>query len=40
MRNYAETSGGICGYNLVYNVFVNFLPLKSSFFVVHFPNSF
>ena len=30
MRNYAETWKGFCGYNLVYNIFVYFLPLKSS----------
>ena len=40
MRNYAETCKGICGYNLVYNFFVYFLPLKSSLFVVHFSNAF
>ena len=40
MRNYAETYKDICGYNLVYNVFVYFLPLKGSFFVVHFRNAF
>ena len=28
MRNYAETCNGICGYNLVYNFFAYFLPLK------------
>ena len=36
MRNYAETCHGICGYNLVYNIFVYILPLKSSAFLVHF----
>ena len=36
MRNYVETSKGICGYNLVYNFFVYFLPFKSSLFVVDF----
>ena len=32
MRNYANTCKGICGYNLVYNFFVYFLPFKSSLF--------
>ena len=40
MRNYVDTRKGIYGYNLVYNFFVYFLPLKSSLFVVHFPNAF
>ena len=40
MRNYAEASKGICGYNLVYNFFVDLLPLKSSVFVVKFSNAF
>ena len=40
MRNYVETCKGICGYNLVYNFFVYFLPLTSSLFVVHFSNAF
>ena len=40
MRNYKETCKGICGYNLVHNFFVYFLPLKSSLFVVHFSNAF
>ena len=40
MRKYAETYKGICGYNLVYNFFLCFLPLESSLFVVHFPNPF
>ena len=40
MRNYAETCKGIWGYNSVYNIFVYFLPLKSSVFVVHIPNAF
>ena len=40
MRNYAETCKGICGYNLVYNFFVYFLPSKTSFFVMHFSNAF
>ena len=31
MRNYAETCKGICGYNLMYNFFVYFLPLKFTF---------
>ena len=35
-----ENVQGICGYNLVYNFFVYFLPLKSSLFVVHFSNAF
>ena len=30
MRNYAETCKVICGYNLIYNFFVYFLPVKSS----------
>ena len=29
MRNYAETYKGICGYNLAYNFFVYYLPLKN-----------
>ena len=40
MRNYAETCKGICGYNSLYNLFVYFLPLKNSLFVVHFSNVF
>ena len=40
MRNYAETYKGIYGYNLVYNLFVYILPLKSSLFVVHFWNAY
>ena len=40
MRNYAETCKGICGYNLVYNIFVYFLSLISSLFAVHFPSAF
>ena len=40
MRNNAETCKDICGYNLVHNFFVYFLPLKSSLFVVHFSNAF
>ena len=39
MRNYAETCKGICGYNLAYNFFVYFLPLKSSVFM-DFSNAF
>ena len=40
MRNYVEACKGICGYNLIYNIFVYFLPLKSLLFVVHFSNAF
>ena len=40
MRNYAETYKGICGYKLVYNIFVYPLPLKTSVFVVDFSNAF
>ena len=40
MRNYADTCKDIFGYNLVYNLFVCFLPLKGSVFVVHFSNAF
>ena len=40
MRNYAETYKDICGYNLVYNFFVYFFPLKSWLFVVHFLDAF
>ena len=40
MRNYAEMCKGICGYNLVYNVFVYLLLLKTSVFVVDFSNAF
>ena len=40
MPNYAGTCKGICGYSLVYNFFVYFLPLTSLLFVVHFPNAF
>ena len=40
MRNYAESCKGICGYNLLNNFFVYFLPLKSSHFVVYFSNVF
>ena len=40
MRNYVETCKGICGYSLVYNVFVYLLPLKASVFVVDFSNAF
>ena len=36
MRNYVEVCKGICGYNLVYNFYVYFMPLKSSLFVVYF----
>ena len=32
MRNFAETFKGICGYTLVYNFFIQFLPLKSYVF--------
>ena len=39
MHNYAETCQSICGYNLVYNIFVYLLPLKSSVFVVYFSNA-
>ena len=39
MRNYTGTRKGICGYNLVYNVFVYLLPLKTVF-VVDFSNTF
>ena len=40
MRNYTGTYKGICSYNLVYNFLIQFLPLKSSAFVVHFLNPF
>ena len=40
MRNYKEMFKGICGYNLVHNFFVYFLPLKSSLFVESFSNAF
>ena len=40
MRNYAGTCKGICSYNLVYNVLIQLLPLKSLVFVVHFLNAF
>ena len=40
MRNYAGTCKGICRYNLVYRFLIQLLPLKSSVFVVHFPNAF
>ena len=40
VRNYAETCKVICSYNLVYNVLIQLLPLKSLFFVVHFLNAF
>ena len=40
MRNYGETCQGICGFNLVYNMFVCLLPLKRLVFVVHFSNAF
>ena len=40
MRNYTETCNGICSYNLVYNVLIQLLPVKSSVFVVHFSNAF
>ena len=40
MRNYAERFKGSWGYNLVYNIFVYLLPLKTSVFVVHFLNPF
>ena len=40
MRNYAGTCKGICSYNLVYNVLIQLLSLKSLVFVVHFLNAF
>ena len=40
MRNYAGTCKGICSYNLIYNVLIQLLPLKSLVFVVHFLNAF
>ena len=40
MRNYAETCKDICGYNLMYNVFIYLLPLKSYVFVASFSNTF
>ena len=40
MCNYVETCKGICGYNSVHDFFVQFLPLKSSLFVVHFSDAF
>ena len=40
MCNYAETCRGICGYNLVCDVFAYLLPLKASVFVVLFSNAF
>ena len=36
MRNYAETCKGICGYNLMYNFFIQLLPIKSYVFVAEF----
>ena len=40
MRNYAETCKGICGYDLVYNFFIQLLPIKSYVFVVEFLRAF
>ena len=40
MRNYVETGKGISGYNLVYNIFVYFLTLKSSLIIKHFSKVF
>ena len=40
MRNYAGTCKGICSHNLIYNVLIQLLPLKSLVFVVHFLNAF
>ena len=40
MCNYAGTCKGICSQNLVYNFLIQLLPLQSSVFVVHFPNTF
>ena len=40
MCTYAEMCKGICRYNLVYKFLIQLLPLKSSVFVVHFPNAF
>ena len=40
MRYYAGTCKGICRYSLVYRFLIQLLPLKSSVFVVHFPNAF
>ena len=40
MRNSAGTCRNICSYNLVYNFLIQFLPLKSLVFVVHFLNAF
>ena len=40
MRNYAGTCKNIRSYNLLYNFLIQFLPLKSSVFVVHFSNAF
>ena len=39
MRNYDGTCKGICSYNLIY-ILIQFLPLKSLVFVVHFLNAF
>ena len=40
MRNYAGMCQGICSCNEVYKFLIQILPLKSSVFVVHFPNAF
>ena len=40
MCNYAGTCKGICSYNVIYNVLIQCLPLKSLVFVVHFLNAF
>ena len=39
MRYNVEKRKDICCYNLVYNIFVYFLPLKSLVFVVHISNA-
>ena len=40
MGNYEGTCKEICSYNLVYNLLIQLLPLKSSVFVVLFSNAF
>ena len=40
MLNYAETSKGICRYNLAYNFFAYLFPLKTLVIVVDFSDAF
>ena len=40
LRNYAGTCNGICNYNLIYNVLIQLLPLKSLVFVMRLLNAF